>query len=274
MKHVCDLENGERCGYMTNRRGKGLFYQRSSLHPNQPLIVFSSPLLEEPLFCKNHIASWLRHLSDQNHNVLTFDYEGSGNSEGEYPVSANQMVNDLVDVIGWYQHKYPAQPVYLIGIRFGLNIVAKAAEQMKAERIVGVEPILDPHNYWLTLLRSNLTTQLSVFGKVVENRKRLMRKLGNGERVNISGYEIDLDFCQSLLTFGLHNCTTAVAEKSMLFLRAGNRKKRSEKKALLSAQQRGFQYKQIEMDPFWGETSLYRPFQSTLFQETDRFLTR
>ncbi len=255
---------------MTNRRGAALLYRLSPFRTGRPLVVFSNPLLEESLFCKNHISSWSKYLSEQNCNVLTFDYEGSGNSEGEYPVPADWMADDLVDLVDWCRCTYHAEPVSLIGIRFGLNVAMRAAERLEIERIVGVEPIVNLHDYWTMLLRNNLTMQLSVTGKVVESRKRLMRRLEYGERINISGYEVDRRFFRSLSSFELQRCDPAVATRSMLYFREGVKRKKREARALQSLMQQGFRCEEIEMDPFWKETQRYQPFQSVLFREAGR----
>ena len=273
VKGVFDINERGGYGYTANRSGIPLFYQFTTPRTTQPLIVFINPLLEEQLFCRQYVVSWLRHLSNRGYNVLTFDYAGSGNSAGEYPLPADRMVDDLIDIIDWYQNGHPIQPLFLAGIRFGLNLALKATKQIQVDKIVGVEPILELEQYWSTLLRTNLTTQLSAYGKIITNRERLMEKLRGGERITLSGYEIDLQFYQSLLNFGLHDICGTVAKKTMLFLRTGSSRKISLQKIPKSIRLSEFNYEQVEMEPFWTDTIHYRPVQSALFKKTDEFLS-
>ncbi len=261
----------QRCGYVINRRRVPLFYQLHFCDSTRPVVIFCNPLLEEAVFCKNYLTRWSQELAENDYNVLLFDYQGSGNSGGEYPVPADQMLDDLADVTSWYRNENPKQDLFLIGIRFGFNLASKAARQLDATRLIGVEPIFHPERYQTSLLRSNLTTQLSTWGRIEEDRNKLMTRLEAGERITISGYEIDREFFQSIDTFGLRY--TDATTESLILLQANSRRKSFRKRMPKPLQKSGAIHEWIEMESFWTETRYHAPKQLALFEAANRFLS-
>ena len=266
------MRENQLCDYVTNRRGVPLFHQFASGDESRPLVIFCNPLLEEALFCRNHLTGWFLHLAKKNYNVLTFDYQGSGNSGGEHPVSANRMLEDLIDLASRYWRKHHAeQQLFLIGIRFGFNIALKATELLHADKLIGVEPIIDLDRYRTALFRTNLITQLSTSGKIVTDRKQLMAELEAGNRISLSGHGIDLEFIRSLGDFDLRNVTGMETGRVKIFLRASG-KISFGKKRKNPLRKSGFACTSIEMEPFWAETKYYSPAHSILYCQADRFL--
>ncbi len=258
-------------GFVTNRRGKALFYHLRLCGKARPVAIFCNALLEEAIFCQNHLARWSGWLAENGFNVMTFDYQGSGNSEGSHPVSADQMLDDLVDITDWYHRTYRKQPLFLIGIRFGFNLALKATARLNVTKVIGVEPIFHLEQYQTSLLRSNLTTQLSAFGRIVEDRRHLMTKLERGNRITVSGYDIDDEFFRSIERFQLQHMSSAADR--MVFLRQNNTEKTRRKRIERALGKAGIDHAWIELEPFWTETRSFTPHQPALFHATKRFLS-
>ncbi len=268
------MNKTHRCGYTVNRRGVPLFYQIALHSDTRPLVIFCNPLLEEALFCKNHLVAWAQDLAKRNYNVLMFDYQGSGNSGGEYPAPADQMLDDLIDIVNWCRKEYSIRQLCFIGIRFGFNIALKATKQLEVIKLIGIDPIPNPQDYQTTLLRTNLTTQLSTYGKVIADRKQLMTRLNAGERITLSGYEIDQEFLHSIGRFELQSTRHVKADEVLLLSRTGDKRKTFGKRVPKGLRKTGFIHEWIDMDPFWAETKYFNPAQSALFHRTADFLCR
>jgi pimeloyl-ACP methyl ester carboxylesterase len=77
-----------------------------------------------------------------------------------------------------------------VGHRFGGSIALAAAARVGANvRGVAVwDPVPDGAEYFSALLRSNLTTQMAVHGKVTRTRDALIKAIVEGETVVADGY--------------------------------------------------------------------------------------
>ena len=263
MLHVIETTDGENCGFLRNRHDERLFYHISPTLGNRPLVVLCNPILEEQAACQRHVVSWLRYLARHRFNVLSFDYAGTGNSWGELTTCSGPMMDDLEDAIEWYQSINPVREIFLIGIRFGANIALHAAQRLDAAKLVGVEPILYPGRYWNNLLRSNLMTQLSIHGKVVKDRNSLMKSLKSGERINISGYEIDLYFADSIQSLRADAVEDNIKNNTLFFPRTRN--------DLKGARDMGFRTAEPMAESVCCETAYYNPNRTELFRKVRHF---
>ena len=86
------------------------------------------------------------------------------------------------------------QRIGLIGLRLGASFAASLLEagaespRLRSAPLVLWDPILDGDAYFQELLRSNLSTQLAVYGKVVDNREVLTARIRAGGTVNVDGF--------------------------------------------------------------------------------------
>jgi exosortase A-associated hydrolase 2 len=175
--------------------------------PVRPLaLLFSHPFAEEKLWSHRVMVSLARELAARGHIVMRFDYMGAGDSTGATPdTSLETHLADLDAAFAYLLEKHPRiQQIGLLGLRFGATLAALFAEraagkypQLSGAPLVLWEPVLDGANYFQELLRSNLTTQLAVHGKVLENREVLQERIRAGGKVNVDGYEIARDLFES-----------------------------------------------------------------------------
>jgi exosortase A-associated hydrolase 2 len=231
--------------------------------PVKPLaFVMSHPFGEEKLWSHRVFVSFARALAQRGHAVLRFDYAGAGDSSG---LSADTSLvshrDDLLAAIATLEQRVPAvQQVGLIGLRLGATLAALLAESQTSPRLRGAplllwDPILDGDSYFQELLRSNLSTQLAVYGKVVDNREVLTARIRAGGTVNVDGYEIGkalLDSCgvNTLLSTEAKRHDGPVLVTQIAASEA--QKERAELRALAASYSQGTLLRAGEQ-PFWRE---------------------
>lgn len=179
----------------------GFLHQPAAASSGPPAaFVMSHPFGEEKLWSHRVFVSMARNLAARGWAVLRFDYTGAGDSSGATSkTSLETHLADLQAAIVQLQEQLPVKRVGMIGLRLGASIAALLAERAAAvDALAAVrngplvlwEPVLDGESYFQEILRSNLSTQMAVYGKVLENREVLQEKIRGGGVVNVDGYEI------------------------------------------------------------------------------------
>ena len=214
---------------------------------------------------------------------MRFDYMGAGDSSGTTPETS--LDTHLADLTAAFDHLVSQHPeierVGLIGLRLGATLAALFAERSgdRQQKLQGAplvlwEPILDGANYFQELLRSNLSTQLAVFGKVQENRDLLQTRIRDGGKVNVDGYEIGRELFEScarpdLLTSAAktHSGPTLV----MQIAPGAEPKPRDDLTALAQSYPAGTTARSAEQ-PFWREIKPYYGRANHLQQATLQWL--
>jgi pimeloyl-ACP methyl ester carboxylesterase len=183
------------------RRGQAQLFGlvHAPLGSASPLaFVLSHSIAEEKLWSHRVMVSMARALASRGHAVLRFDYMGAGDSSGETPdTSLESHLADLAAACVELRRRQPqVERVGIVGLRFGASIGALFAESTEGAALLGDaplvlwDPVLDGESYFQELLRSNLSTQLAVYGKVQETREVLQERIRAGGTVNVDGYEI------------------------------------------------------------------------------------
>lgn len=159
--------------------------------------VFCHPFAEEKLWSHRVYVDFARQLAARGVPVLRFDYRGYGDSEGEFEAfNVNDQVEDIQLAVQQLQRDVPElQHCGLFGLRYGASLALLAAQGSDTiDRMILWDPVIDLAQYLQDQLRSNLTTQMVLHGKVITNRDELIEKIRAGERVNIDGYELGNPF--------------------------------------------------------------------------------
>jgi uncharacterized protein len=244
-------------------------------------LVLSHAFGEEKLWSHRVFVSLARELARRGWIVLRFDYTGAGDSEGS--TSETSLETHLTDLASAFQTLTSRHPnlerVGFAGLRLGATMAALLAERvqehdgfraLRAAPLVLWDPILDGEGYFNDILRSNLSTQLAVYGKVVENRERLLQKIRAGGTVNVDGYEIGkalVDSCSipDLLAAGAkrHRGATLVAQIAP----SAQVQDREDLRTLASAYGNGTFVRAMEQ-PFWREIKPFYGRASELQQAT------
>jgi len=255
----------EERGFFTNRRGRRLFYAMHGGQSDRPAWVFCNPFLEEKVFSHPVYINFARKLSAEGWPVLRFDYEGDGDSEGDYrKIGLREWVDDVEDAISFVRGRHFAKSVNLFGLRLGASIACLAAKKNACTNLLLWEPVMDGRDYFQECLRLNLTTQLATYRKVVEDRKQLMANLNDGKTINISGYEVDRLMADSISSM---NLATQLDDITCLvhiiaFVRAGAEPVRNDMQPLTAG--RKVNLRVLEVHQFWNEPRFYDAEQHAL----------
>ncbi len=221
---------------------------------------------EEKLWSHRVCLSLARELTARGHAVLRFDYTGAGDSGGVTSDSnLDTCLADLAAAAATLRKRNPAiTRVGLIGLRLGASIAALLAERaaeddslaaLRGAPLVLWDPVIDGAAYLQELLRTNLSTQLAVYGKVTENRESMQARLQTGDTVNVDGYEISQSFFESFSKTALlppgarrHAGPACVIQISA----TESQKERADLVALAATYPRGSS-RRVTEQPFWRE---------------------
>lgn len=236
--------------------------------------LFSHPFAEEKLWSHRVMVSLARELAARGHVVMRFDYMGAGDSTGSTPdTSLETHLADLDAAFSYLVKQHPQlQRVGLLGLRFGATLAALFVEraagsypQLSGAPLVLWEPVLDGANYFQELLRSNLTTQLAVHGKVLENREVLQERIRAGGKVNVDGYEIARDLFESCARTDLLDtgAKTHTGPTLVLQIAPGAEPKARDDLSALAGSYRSGTVARAAEQPFWREI---KPFYGRALQ--------
>lgn len=161
----------------------------------------SHPFGEEKLWAHRIFVVFARALAQRGIPVLRFDYTGAGDSAGDTAhAGVDTFLEDLGSAVDVLAARAPrVERIGLVGLRFGAALAALFVERARAagthEKVTQAplvlwDPVLDGESYIQELLRINLSTQLSVYGKVRESREQLVDHIRQGGVANVEGYEI------------------------------------------------------------------------------------
>ena len=259
------LADREERGFFTNRRGRRLFYAMHGGQSDRPAWVFCNPFLEEKVFSHPVYINFARKLSAEGWPVLRFDYEGDGDSEGDYrKIGLREWVDDVEDAISFVRGRHFAKTVNLFGLRLGASIACLAAKKNACTNLLLWEPVMDGRDYFQECLRLNLTTQLATYRKVVEDRKQLMAKLNDGKAINISGYEVGRPMADSISNMNLATQLDDIAclVHIIAFVRAGAEPVRNDMLPLTAG--RKADHRVLAVHQFWNEPRFYDAEQHAL----------
>lgn len=152
--------------------------------------VFCHPYAEEKLWAHRSYVNLARDMAARGYPVLRFDFMGHGDSMGDFANGdIDSRIDDVSRGIKQILSLSDAESVALFGLRFGGTMAALAAELcQEVSFLILWQPIVDGGQYMQEILRSNLSTQMAVYGRVQTNRKELVEQMRNGESVDVDGY--------------------------------------------------------------------------------------
>lgn len=263
----------EERGFFVNRRGQRLYYCLHRAQGAKRGWVFCNPFLEEKVFSHPVYVSFARRLAAQGEAVLRFDYAGDGDSEGELPaVGIEDWIADIVDAAALLREKAPVDAVGLFGLRLGADLALRAAQATRAQRALLWEPIADGSAYFQECLRINLTTQLAVHKKVVENREQMMERLRSGDTVNIQGHEVSARLADGIAGLRLAELLDAApCPVDVVAIRTSARARAAAGHAGDNAR---VSRHACDAPPFWGEGREYDAAPEALFRNSLEALQR
>ena len=257
-----------------NHRLFGIWHLPSDEQPVE-VFVFCHPFGEEKLWSHRVYVELARAMAERGIAVLRFDYTGNGDSEGEFQNSTvDTQLSDIKSAVELVWERFGKDvKLGFFGLRYGATLAALSAEQLASKgRLLLWEPITDGEEYMQEILRSNLSTQLAVYGKISVNRDALIEQMRSGITVNVDGYEIS----NAIFTTG--SKIKLNGEKRMydgpcliMHIARSANAKRADLNELKSAYSQAVLVKVVEQ-PLWRETKIFFSRQASLLEPTLNWL--
>jgi len=129
--------------HIKNKRGNSLSCVFNNNRPDVPILLllhgFAGNKEENGLFIEAE-----EYFSEKNFNVFRFDFEGAGESEGDYSLTTlKRQGDDLESAVDYLTNKYPNNDIGIVGFSLGATIsIVKNDPRIKAYAFWS--PALDP----------------------------------------------------------------------------------------------------------------------------------
>lgn len=218
--------------------------------------VFCHPFAEEKLWAHRVFVNMARALVQAGMPVLRFDYRGYGDSDGRFEqFTLADHVADVHTAVAELRQRTPGLTrVNLLGLRYGASVALLAAAGSSAfGRLVLWDPVVDMEQYLLDQLRSNLTTQMVLYGKVITKREELVERIRAGEFVNIDGYDLGNPFFDAACATRLLDVApTVTASVQIIEIGRATQAPRADLHALAQALPET-EHRRVEELQFWKE---------------------
>jgi exosortase A-associated hydrolase 2 len=181
-------------------------------------IVFCDPFAEEKLISQRVMVNLARALAADGYYVLRFDYMGHGDSAGNFEdATVESNLGDIRRAIEHLRENLSIARVGLVGVRFGATLAAvSAASNSAIDFLILIAPIVKGDPYIEQCLRSNLTTQMTVYRTIQKTREQLISDLMNGELVNIDGYLLGKDMYLQIKELNLEKQCALLPNKTLI----------------------------------------------------------
>lgn len=228
-------------------------------------IIFCAPFGEEKLVSHRVLVKLARHFSNIGLPCLRFDHTGHGDSSGNFEDATLEIwKSDLELMISFAHNTLNIKNIILLGVRFGATLsYLMTTKNPLLKNLILISPIINGKEYLKLLLRSNLTTQMAAFKKIIKTREDLINELMNDQPVNVDGYLLSKDLYLQMENVNLLNELSSHAENILLL----NLKKKINEppnldlenfSELLRKQNKNVSIEEIVSDVFWTDNNYYQ----------------
>lgn len=185
----------------TDRRLYGALYLPDPGCVRPRGVVVCPPFADEAIHAHAVLAEMSRRLAGAGVATLSFDYTGTGDSEGGFPDgSLRQYVEDIQAAAAWLGCRAELPECGLLGLRLGANLAARAAASAPALSPIALwAPIADLRQYFRTFLRLRVFTETTTLGRPATTVRALEMRLQAGEPVDVHGYLVSPTMAQEFL---------------------------------------------------------------------------
>ncbi len=249
----------------------GVLHEPDTAEPSAPF-VFCHPFVEEKLWSHRVFVTFARELALRGHPVLRFDYMGNGDSDGDFAdCSVTTARADIGRAIEIVKHRTGAPRVGLLGLRFGATLAARGqrrAETMSSCWCSG-RRLANGQSYMQELLRINLTTQMTAYREVRDDRDALVADMRTGRTANVDGYEtVTADVRGGVGVAGARQPAVYRADCLVIDITRGAAQAPGPEASRFAAAYRNATVDVIREDPFWKEIERFYDTAPNLFVAT------
>jgi len=179
-------------------------------------VVVAPPLFEEDARLRKVLVNLSRFLCDAGYDVVRFDYYGTGFSQGRYTDVTLERTRQNLDDALEYCRNNGAERIDLIGVRFGGYLALRSLENESVDKVVAWEPVMNPAAYIKEVLRSEVATQMLIYGSVQQDREQLVEAMRSSGRLYVEGYLISSDLFDQLTGGQVIKPDDTVADKNKI----------------------------------------------------------
>ena len=236
--------------------------------PRQHGVILCKPIWGERIRTHRVFTNLARLLAKQGYSVITCDYYGDGNSQGDtLDLTFHGMVQDTVSLSHYFKEKHGVTLYSLIGLRIGATVAMSAAKRLEdVEIMILIDPILDLAGYLKDALRINLSNQMAVHKKILKNRDSLIQDIRNGIPANMDGFLIGADLWNSFETANpLQSDNQFKGQVTVLSL-LDQGKKTAPDYSNLALKYKRMRLASIQKEFTWTDWKYHRPNPSTFFR--------
>ena len=167
-------------------------------------VVMPHPLAEEKLWVGRAGTQLARALCARGLPVLRFDHRGHGDSDRDHhEMTLDTMRQDLAAAVSAFREREGVEELHLFGFRLAGSLAIREAGAVGASSVAAVNPIASGGDYLMKILRSNLTTQMGIYGEVRKDREALLAEMRETGLLNIDGYHLSEEFFDQLSALDL-----------------------------------------------------------------------
>lgn len=233
--------------------------------------VFCHPFAEEKLWTHRVYVNFARELAKRGYAVLRFDYMGHGDSDGDFSDSNLETrlsdINCAIDTL--IKKVSGTNNIGLLGMRYGALLAGLIAEQRDdLTQLILWEPVIKGDRYMQEILRSNLSTQLAVYGKVTKDRAALVQDMRDGITVNYEGYDLTLELFEQSSAVDLLSEDKSFPGKTLVVQIGKQGQPIAKPLESLAGKYKNSVLEHVSEEPFWREGKKYYSKAPELYKTT------
>jgi esterase/lipase len=184
---------------------KGIALYTTILKPDsiekQEGYVIVHPFAEEKKSAHRILFELANLITEQGYYVLMFDLSGCGDSEGNLlATTLDDWFEELECLNDYFQTSHSLHKVHYLGLRLGAFMAGiYRTKTRKGERILMLEPVINPEEYFRKVLKSKLFKELLTQGNISSKRNELIDDLKKDKSLDFDGHEIGTAFYKSIV---------------------------------------------------------------------------
>jgi pimeloyl-ACP methyl ester carboxylesterase len=231
-------------------------------------VVLCKPIWGERIRTHRIFTNFARMIAAGGLHAITCDHFGDGNSAGDSTeLDIGGMTQDIVELARYLEKSHGVAKTTLVGMLIGANAACLAGKELRnLEKLILVQPVLNPIEHLEAALRSNLSSQMVVHKKVLKDRTKLIEEIKSGIPVNVDGFMLGKKMWESYARISPFIEQKFEIKRPVAIV---NLKKKASKGADYNPLKNAFENATIieaEQEFVWTDWKIYRPRPPLLYQ--------